>query len=135
MSTEAVKIQVQCLSLPISRRTFDGQLAVGHEQFKKVRCLRGRDLLSQCMPQWAGHVRHSTFGIQVHLQTDALHAQGCRLDLLRWRVAVEQTPEQFVPGTQNCRLELALRFAGRLGTGPIPGSTRNGMTCFSLFVG
>jgi hypothetical protein len=100
-----------------------------------VRHLRGGKLLSQCMPQWAGQVRYLTFGIQVHLQTDASHAQGGRRDLLRWRMAVKQTPEKFVRGTQNCRLELAVSVAGKLGTAPIPGNTRNGMTCFNLLVG
>ena len=105
------------------------------EHAEQVRCLRRGRLLGQHMPQRAGQVSHSTFGIQVHLQTDTLHAQGVWHVHWRRRMAIEQAPEEFVCGTQNCRLELAERFAGRLGTWPIPGTFRNGMTCCSLLVG
>jgi len=44
----------------------------------------------------------------------------------RWRT-LEQASEQIVAGGQNFRLDEAVRLAGRLGTAPTPGSTRNGM--------
>ncbi|MNF17845.1 hypothetical protein D3C80_2215840 [compost metagenome] len=50
-------------------------------------------------------------------------------------MAIEQAPEQLVPGAQNCRLELAVSVVGRLGTRPIPGKLRNGMTAPILLLG
>jgi len=80
-------------------------------------------------------VQHTTFGVQMHLQTHTGHARSLQGLQGRWRMAIEQTPEQFVPGTQNCRLALAVSVAGKLGTCPIPGRFRNGMTAFNLLVG
>ncbi|MNG13705.1 hypothetical protein D3C87_1221270 [compost metagenome] len=80
-------------------------------------------------------MQYASFGIQMHLQADAVHARRLREWLRHWRMAIEQTPEEFVAGTQNCRLELAVSVAGKSGTLPIPGNVRNGMTALSLLVG
>lgn len=125
---EAEKIQVQALSLPLGGCTFDRQGAMGHEVIEQMRCLRAGHLLRQQMPQRAGQLNHPAFVIQMQLQTDTLHARRVSTGRGLLRLAIEQAPEEFVPGTQNCRLERAVRVAGRLGTEPIPGSTRNGRT-------
>ena len=100
-----------------------------------MRCLRAGYLLRQQMPDRAGQVQHPTFGIQMHLQADTEQARRLQGVLRRRGVAVEQTPEEFVAGTQNCRLELAVSVGGKLGTGPIPGRFRKGMTALNLLVG
>lgn len=87
------------------------------------------------MPQWACQVQHLSLGIELYLQADAGHARGLRDFRMRGRVAVEQAPEEFIPGTQNCRLELAVSVAGKFGTGPIPGRFRNGITAFNFCEG
>ena len=87
------------------------------------------------MPQRAGQEQHASLGIELHLQADAEHTQGLRDFLGRGRMAIEQTPEEFVPGTQNCRLELAVSVTGKLGTEPIPGRLRNGITAFNFCEG
>src|SRR3990167_7861014 len=132
---DAVKVQVEDLALPVGGDTFDDQAAVGHQVIEQRWCLCGEPLRGERMAQWAGQVQHPAFAIQVHLQADTRHAQGVRRNLRWWRLAVEQAPEEFFPGIQNCRLELAERVVGRLGTAPMPGSTRNGSTWLSLVVG
>ncbi|MNO82179.1 hypothetical protein D3C76_734420 [compost metagenome] len=134
-AVEAVKVQVQGLSLPVRRRAFDGETAVGQQEVEQVRCLCAGGVLGKQVPQRAAQLNGTPLGIELHLQAEAVHPQ-C-LGRLRWgrRVAVEQAPEQFVPGTQNCRLALAVRVAGRLGTRPMPGRFRNGMTALILLVG
>jgi hypothetical protein len=135
LTAEAVEIQVQVLALPIGGRSLDDEAAMGQEKIQQVRQLCRRDLLGQLMSQRAGQVQHPSFGIQLHLQADAEYAQGRRNFLVRGRVSIEQTPEEFISGTQNCRLELAVSVVGKLGTGPIPGRFRNGSTAFNFCEG
>lgn len=93
-----------------------------------MRCLCAGHLLRQQMPQRAAQLNHPTLVIQMQLQTDALHARRVSAGRGLLRLTIEQAPEELVSGTQNCRLDWAVRVAGRLGTEPIPGNTRNGRT-------
>ena len=85
-------------------------------------------LLRQQMAQWAGHLQDATVGIKVQMQAEGRRAQRVGQVDGGSRRAVEQTSEEFFPRVQNCRLDVAVRNVGRLGTVPTPGNTRNGIT-------
>jgi len=108
---------------------------MGQEKIQQMYKLRRRGLLGQQMPQWATQVQHPTLGVELYLQADTEYARGLHDFLVCRRVAIEQAPEEFIPGTQNCRLELAVSVAGKFGMGPIPGRFRNGITAFNFCEG
>ena len=84
-------------------------------------------VLGEQMPQRAGDLQHIAVAIQIKMQADRRRAEVVRQFVGCGGGALEQAPEKLIAGGQNCRLERAVRCVGRLGTVPIPGSTRNGM--------
>ena len=67
----------------------------------------------------------------IQLQVQPWHrGAGCVLGRLKGvsAGAAEQAPEELVPRSQSCRLELANRLAGRFGTVPMTGNTNAGNT-------
>ena len=82
-------------------------------------------LLHQQMAQWSAQMFDVAVVIQIQLQANAWHHRTVQR-LRRTGLSIEQAGEQLVTRIQNCRLDEALNVAGRRGTAPIPGSTRNG---------
>ena len=82
-------------------------------------------LLHQQMAQWSAQMLDVAVVIQIQLQANAWHHRTVQR-LRRTGLSIEQAGEQLVTRIQNCRLDEALNVAGRRGTEPIPGSTRNG---------
>ncbi|MCY1240142.1 hypothetical protein D9M72_529760 [compost metagenome] len=114
-AVEAVEVQVQGLPLPVRRRAFDDEAAVGQQEVEQMRCLLAGGVLGQQVPQRTAQLNDTPLGIELHLQSETVHPR-CLLRLRRGRrMAMEQAPEEFVPGTQNCRLALVVRVAGRFG--------------------
>ncbi|MNF05572.1 hypothetical protein D3C80_2053320 [compost metagenome] len=68
------------------------------------------------MAQRTAQLNDTPLGVELHLQSETGYPQRLRRLLRGRRMAVEQTPEKLIPSAQNCRLELAVRVAGRLGT-------------------
>lgn len=122
----AVEIQVEAVALPIGRHTFHCQGAMGTQ--KVVQAWRVHRV-PQLRAQRAADLQHMALSIQLHVQTGS---RG------QWRVdsqratAAEQAPEEFVAGTQNCRLDWACNVTGNCGTVPMPGRTIKGMTDWRL---
>ncbi|GLH36705.1 hypothetical protein RS1P1_09880 [Pseudomonas moraviensis] len=84
-------------------------------------------VLGEQMPQRAGDLQHLAVAIQIQMQPGGRCAEAVRQLKDSAGRTLEQTPEELIAGSQNCRLERAVRCVGRLGTVPMPGSTRNGM--------
>ena len=120
----AEEVQIEYLPLPVLRPTFNHKAALRQKVVGQV-CERTGRQLHQRMAYRAAQVLDVTVIVQIHLQADALHQRGIRA-VRQARRSIEQAAEQGVARTQNCRLEEARNVAGRRGTGPIPGSTRNG---------
>ena len=82
-------------------------------------------LLRKHMAQWPAQMLDVAVVIQIQLQADAWHDRIVQR-LRRAGLSIEQAGEQLVTRIQICRLDEALNVAGRRGTAPTPGSTRNG---------
>lgn len=98
---------------------------MGQHIFQQMRGMAAGYPRRQHMAQRPAQVIDVTVAIQIQLQTDARHHRAVRRPD-RVGVSIEQATEQLVTGTQNCRLDEARSVAGRRGTEPIPGNTRNG---------
>ena len=121
------EIQIEQLPVPVPRLAFDAQQAMRQQIGAKRQRLTLRFVLGEQMPQRAGDLQHGAVAIQIKMQADRRRAEVVRQVVGCDGGALEQAPEKLIAGGQNCRLERAVRCVGRLGTVPIPGSTRNGM--------
>jgi len=124
---EPGKVEIEELPLPVSGLTFDSQQTVRQQVGAERQRLTLRFVLGEQMPQRAGDLQHIAVAIQIKMQADRRRAEMVRQVVGCDGGALEQAPEKLIAGGQNCRLERAVRCVGRLGTVPIPGSTRNGM--------